>query len=104
MFKLYASSWCDYCQKAKELLESEQQPFAYLDIDELENASDMRKEIKALTKNDPTTIPQITYLGVYVGGYNELVSFIEENLKSSESTTETLLEDDSEEPLDTSEE
>lgn len=84
MFKIYSAEWCEYCQKAKDLLDSEGLPYTTLDIDDSDNANAMKLEIKAITKNDPKTIPQILYLGHYVGGYGDLQVFLEENFKNQD--------------------
>lgn len=73
MFEVYGTNNCIFCNKAKELLERYQKPYAYIDVGANDDIS------AAFFKKFPNvkTVPQITMSdGSYVGGYTELVKWL----------------------------
>lgn len=64
---MYATSWCNYCTMARELLKSLSVEWTETDID---NAGISRKQLYELTGG--STVPQIVINGQTVGGYREL--------------------------------
>ncbi len=73
MILIYGKDGCSFCQRAKLLCESYNLDFEYLNMDE-----DYSRE--TLFENFPgaKTVPQIVVNGLKIGGYNELVNYIEE--------------------------
>ena len=73
MIHIYGKPDCPYCVKAKNLCETYGLTYQYY-----ETGTDITKE--SLLKEFPNarTVPQIVVNGTKIGGYNELVSYIEE--------------------------
>jgi glutaredoxin 1 len=73
MIQIYGKEGCSFCQRAKLLCESYNLDFEYLNMGE-----DYSRE--QLFENFPgaKTVPQIVVNGLKIGGYNELVNYIEE--------------------------
>lgn len=74
MFKIYGKPSCVFCIKAKNLLDREGFDYEYIDITQDESA-------KAYITNalKAKTVPQILDDETYVGGYTELVEYLEGN-------------------------
>ena len=73
MIEIYGSSNCAYCTKAKELAESYNMRYTYIDVLEENNS-----EIFMSKFPDAKTVPQITWHGRHIGGYTEFAKEIEE--------------------------
>ena len=73
MIEIYGSSNCAYCTKAKELAESYNMRYTYIDVLEGNNS-----EIFMSKFPDAKTVPQITWHGRHIGGYTEFAKEIEE--------------------------
>ena len=69
MIQIYTSSWCSYCNAAKNLLSKLDINFEEINIEE-KNIS--RQELLDLAGG--YTIPQISINDKFIGGYNELQS------------------------------
>lgn len=73
MYTIYSKPNCSFCLQAKQLLEMEQLPFEYknlgthYDLDELMTLSP-----------DAKSFPQVFKDGVLIGGYNDLVEYLEQ--------------------------
>ena len=66
---IYSTSWCPWCTRAKELLDS--RGIAYSEIDgEKEWGARFRDEIFARTGG--MTVPQVVIDGKPIGGYSDL--------------------------------
>lgn len=63
---------CKWCLKAKELAEDYNLKYEWIDLDEDQNLNEFK-----LNFPDAKTIPQITWYGNYIGGYEELVKEVE---------------------------
>jgi len=74
MFKVYSTSWCSYCNKAKGLLQTLKKPFKEFDIDTAENFDLLVEELGYT----PRTIPQVFYNDTHLGGYEELKKYLED--------------------------
>ena len=73
---IYSKPDCGFCVKAKEFMWG-----ADIDYEEYTVGKDILwEEVKSLTTNQITTVPQIWIDGNYIGGYNELVKWYSENL------------------------
>lgn len=73
MILIYGKNGCPFCDKAKALCESRGYDYEYRTLD-----VDYTKEQLLETFPLAKTVPQIVVNGVKVGGYNELVKYIEE--------------------------
>lgn len=73
MFEIKGTSWCPFCQEAKELLESLSEEFSFEDLD------DFPEKGLELIQEGFKTIPQIWHNGNHVGGFQELHKYLKEN-------------------------
>ena len=64
---MYATGWCPYCARARQLLESRQVVFQEIDI---EAAPEARAEMQR--RSGRTSVPQIFIGDVHVGGCDDL--------------------------------
>lgn len=73
MIYIYGKEGCSYCVKAKTLCENYNLAHEYIEI-----GKDISRE--ALMEEFPNakTVPQIVVNGLKVGGYDQLVKYIEE--------------------------
>ena len=67
---VYGKDDCPYCAKAKEELELRGIPFDYI------NLMESGKTAAEVTGRKVKTVPQIYVTGNYVGGYDELMAFL----------------------------
>jgi len=73
MYKIYGKEGCVFCVKAKKLLDRKNIHYNYIDIDENEQARHFVKNVIEAKK-----VPQIFDDVNYVGGYTDLVEYLEE--------------------------
>lgn len=80
---VYGKQNCPFCDKAKYLLTKENLPFEY---NQIETQEDKEYLMQLMSKFNviPRTVPQIISIGIdanmgYIGGYEQLVKFIEIN-------------------------
>lgn len=77
VFKIYGKPNCKYCELAKDLLDSRGKEYVYVDISEDDEAMDM------MIARGFRSVPQIYYdddfVGDHIGGYNDLVNFLNSN-------------------------
>ena len=73
MFDIYTRPDCIWCNKAKEVLFKEGIEYNDYDI----NQKLLREELKSKAPGIKT-IPQIFKSGVRIGGYQDLVTYLEE--------------------------
>lgn len=64
---MYATSWCPYCERARQLLARKNVAFAEIDI---ESAPEKRAEMMA--RSGRRTVPQIFIGEHHVGGSDDL--------------------------------
>lgn len=69
MIEIYSADWCDYCTKAKALLEDNGMSFEEYDMDEEDNVEWLEERMPSPS----TKIPQIFIDGENIGGYDDLV-------------------------------
>ena len=67
---VYGKKNCPFCVMAKEELTLRGIPYEWVDLEEI------GKSAKEVTGRDVKTVPQIYISGQYVGGYDELVTFL----------------------------
>lgn len=73
MILIYGKDGCPYCVKAKKLCESQGLTHEYLTMGE-----DYTREQLFETFPGVKTVPQIVVNGTKIGGYNELITYLEE--------------------------
>lgn len=64
---MYATAWCPYCARARELLESKKIDYEVIDVD---RDPALRQEMMA--RSNRHTVPQIFIGDVHVGGCDDL--------------------------------
>lgn len=87
MFTIYTKTKCEYCTKAKILLEDNNIEYLSINCDEylMNNRDDFLCFIKDLTSRDWKTFPIIfNDTGVFVGGFTEMQKYLEKNINFSE--------------------
>ena len=70
MYKVYGTRICLYCDKAENLLKTKDLPFEKIYIDEDDNAKDY------IVEQGFKTVPQIWLDDNWIGGYDDLVKFL----------------------------
>ena len=70
MYKVYGTKICLYCDKAENLLKTKDLPFEKIYIDEDDNAKDY------IVEQGFKTVPQIWLDDNWIGGYDDLVRFL----------------------------
>lgn len=62
---------CVWCDRAKDLLETNGVSFEFKDVKESEVLAELKEELPMVR-----TVPQIWIDGVYVGGYDDLEKYL----------------------------
>ena len=73
MIRIYGTPVCSWCSKAKELAESHDFKYQYIDLTEGDNMSKFSEEFP-----EAKSVPQITWHGRHIGGYFDFAKEIEE--------------------------
>lgn len=71
MYYIYGTENCGFCTRAKEILDSKNEEYTYQDVTMDQGLMDMFK------MNGWRTVPQVFYNDKHVGGYKELVKYLE---------------------------
>jgi len=71
MIKMYTTSWCPWCQRAKRLLEEKGLSFEEINIEEIGMSRD---ELQKLTGG--RSVPQIVIKNQPIGGFDDLYLLI----------------------------
>ena len=64
---MYATSWCGYCARARQLLAAKGASFTEIDVDQVPGS---RAEMQQ--RSGRTSVPQVFIGGQHVGGYDDL--------------------------------
>ena len=85
-FTIYTKTKCEYCTKAKLLLEDNNIEYIAINCDEyLTNKEDFLIFIKHLVCKDWKTFPIIfSDEGIFIGGFTEMQKYLEKKLNFSE--------------------
>lgn len=75
---VYGKIDCPYCAKAKEELSLRGIPFEWIDLEQI------NKTAAEVTGRKVKTVPQIYVSGSYVGGYDELMAFLDQPMTIEE--------------------
>jgi glutaredoxin len=73
MITIYGKDGCSYCERAKALCRSQGLAYEYLTM-----GADYSREQLFETFPNAKTVPQIIINGNKIGGYSELLNYIEE--------------------------
>lgn len=73
MLEVYGRSGCEYCTKAQKLLEEKKIPYNYIQL-----GVDITKDQFIEMFPEQKTVPVIVAHGMKLGGYSELVDYVEE--------------------------
>lgn len=73
MIEIYGKPQCPYCDAAKQLCESRNFKYTYKSL-----GTDFTREELLEAFPNARTVPQIIVNGTKIGGYTELVSYVEE--------------------------
>ncbi len=69
MYVIYTQKSCGFCEMSKKLLKEHSQKYTEIAIDEDDEA---KKFVKSFAK----TVPQIFYKEQLIGGYQELIEYL----------------------------
>jgi glutaredoxin 3 len=64
---MYATSWCGYCRRARQLLTARGVPFTEIDVDQVQGG-----RVEMERRSGRTSVPQIFIGATHVGGYDDL--------------------------------
>jgi glutaredoxin len=83
-FTIYSKSGCSFCLKAKALLKEKNLLFHIIDCDEyiLEDKSSFLAFINGISDKEVSSFPIIFYEYKFIGGYSEMIHFIDKLLLS----------------------
>ena len=73
--RIYSTSWCGWCDSAKDLLTLNDIAYVEILLNNDENIEQFRKDCPGLT-----SVPQVFIDGLFIGGFSNLVSYLENNL------------------------
>lgn len=73
MIIVYGKPNCSFCTKAKNVLDQRDLKYEYKDVSLVQNMTEL-KEAYPLAKS----VPQIWIGDKHIGGYNQLVSYLED--------------------------
>lgn len=74
MITIYGKANCDFCTKAKDLVESRKYEYEYKDVGINQTALD---EMHARVPAPVRSVPQIFIRNNYIGNYSDLLKYIE---------------------------
>jgi glutaredoxin len=79
---IYSKSECNYCIKAKALLEEKKYNFSIINCDKfiLENKDDFLLFIREMIDKEYKLFPMVFDDNIFIGGYNEMIKYIEQSL------------------------
>ena len=77
MIKIYGNDMCKWCLKAKQLAEDYKLDHEWIDLDIDSNLNDFKILFPSMV-----TIPQITWDGRHIGGYENFAEEIENTISS----------------------
>lgn len=69
---IYTKNYCGYCHAAKSLLEQNNMSYEVIEVDR-----DMEKLQEMYSKSQRRTVPQIFFDNEHIGGYTDLVRYLE---------------------------
>ena len=73
MITIYGKPGCGFCTKAKSFVESRNFEYEYKDVQMNHYMIELKEAMP-----DVRSVPQIWVQGQHVGGYNELIAYVED--------------------------
>ena len=67
--EIYLTSWCPFCQRARELLREKGQPFEVIDLE-----AEPERRVEMIRRSRHRSVPQIFVGERHVGGYDDLAA------------------------------
>lgn len=77
LVEIYGTSTCNWCDRAQEVCVQYDIDYSYKSLDDRFEGEQNMNELLKRFDGKPKTVPQIYWGGKYIGGYNELVTEIE---------------------------
>jgi glutaredoxin len=79
---IYSKSECNYCSKAKVLLEEKKCNFSIINCDKfiLENKDEFLSFIQEMNGKEYKLFPMVFDDDIFIGGYNEMIKYIDKSL------------------------
>jgi glutaredoxin len=79
---IYSKSECNYCSKAKALLEEKKCNFSIINCDKfiLENKDEFLLFIREMIGQEYKLFPMVFDEDTFIGGYNEIIKYIDKSL------------------------
>lgn len=74
---IYTRNMCAYCDFAKKLLQSKKLEYTEINVESAQNPNQALQQMQKEGKG--RTFPQIIVDGVGIGGYNELVLYLDQH-------------------------
>jgi glutaredoxin 1 len=78
-YTIFGHQACGFCRQAKAVLESKELPFRYVDIHKEGISSG---DLAATVGKPVNTVPQIFHGEEHLGGYQELMQYLEQQVVS----------------------
>ena len=73
VYEIYGRQGCSYCDMAKKILVDRNIPFAYYELSKDYTIEEFRTKFP-----EQRTVPVVLVRGTKIGGYTELVQYLEE--------------------------
>jgi glutaredoxin 3 len=73
--EIYSKESCSFCTKAKDLLKIKKLPYTEKNVSDPEVKEELLRRVFGVK-----TVPQIFINGKHIGGYSDLVMYIDQNL------------------------
>ena len=74
MNEIYTTQTCPWCQRAKVLLDKQGIEYAEIDV-----TTDRAKQVEMVQRSGRKSMPQIFIDGEHVGGFDDLVGWLEQS-------------------------
>ena len=66
---VYSKSWCPFCTECKELLDSMEQPYTVVELDQRDDGDAVQAALLSLTRQ--RTVPNVFVGGQHLGGNDD---------------------------------
>ena len=74
VYQIFGRLSCNYCQMARDFLQSKNIPFVFYNLKEADVVDMYNSKFKSLVPAIHTTVPVIFYNSHFIGGYNDLIT------------------------------
>ena len=76
LIEIYGTSTCNWCDRAQEACAQYGLDYTYKSLDDRFSGEEYMKELKEKVP-DAKTVPQVFWAGKHIGGFNELITEID---------------------------